>query len=253
MEAAYTALGVDPAKARYRWAHELTGSGDYWARVVRVAKTTSLARTKRAMSILGRGEEESQLDTAKLFYPSMQAADIFELPVDLAYAGIDQRRAHVLAREVAHHYQWPVPVAVHTPLISSLKGGGRMDPTTMGVERKMSKSDPTTAITLPATEEEIRQRIAGAFCPAKEVDGNPVVELARFVLFPWEGKLDIERAPKHGGPMSFATEAEFTAAWTSGTLHPQDLKGAVAAGLVRVLAPAHRYFAEHPNAAPAGF
>ncbi|MCI4353885.1 MAG: tyrosine--tRNA ligase, partial [Thermoplasmata archaeon] len=251
--AAFTALGVDPSKARYRWAHELTGSADYWNRVVRVAKTTTLARTKRAMSILGRSEDEAQLDTAKLFYPSMQAADIFELPVDIAYAGIDQRRAHVLAREVAHHYEWPVPVAVHTPLISSLKGGGRMDPTTLGVEKKMSKSDPTTAITLPATEEEIRTRLAGAFCPAKEVDGNPIVELTRHVLFPWEGKLEIPRAAKHGGPMSFATAEEFTTAWTGGGIHPQDLKGAVADGLVRVLAPAHRYFAEHPEAQPTGF
>jgi tyrosyl-tRNA synthetase len=253
MQAAYTALGVDPARARYRWAHELTGSSEYWARVVRVAKATSLARTKRAMSVLGRSEEEAQLDTAKLFYPSMQAADIFELPVEIAYAGIDQRRAHVLAREVAHHYSWPVPVGVHTPLISSLKGGGRMDPTTLGVERKMSKSDPTTAITLPATDEEIRTRLAGAFCPAKEVDGNPVVELARYVLFPWEGHLDVVRQAKHGGPLSFATESEFTTAWAAGGLHPQDLKGAVAEGLIRILAPAHRYFTAHPDAAPAGF
>ena len=252
-EAAYTALGVDPSRARYRWAHELTGRSEYWARVVRVAKSTSLARTKRAMSILGRSEEESQLDTAKLFYPSMQAADIFELPVEIAYAGIDQRRAHVLARETAHHYGWPVPVAVHTPLISSLKGGGRMDPTTMGVERKMSKSDPTSAITLPTTEEEVRTRLNGAFCPAKELDGNPVVELARHVLLPWEGKVEIERAPKHGGPVSFSSDAEFVAAWTAGAVHPMDLKASVATALGRILAPANRYFSEHPDAAPSGF
>jgi tyrosyl-tRNA synthetase len=239
MEAAFGALGVDPAKAKYRWAHELTGSADYWARVVRVAKATSLARTKRAMTILGRTEEESQLDTAKLFYPAMQASDIFELPVTIAYAGIDQRRAHVLAREVAHQYSWPVPVAVHTPLISSLKGGGRMDPATLGIERKMSKSDPSGAITIPSTPEEIRERIAGAFCPAKEVDGNPIVEIARSVVFPWEGRLEVPRAAKHGGPVGFEDEAGFTTAWTGGGLHPQDLKAAVAAALERILAPAN--------------
>ncbi len=252
MEAGFTALGVDPARARYRWAHELTGSSDYWARVVRIAKATSLARTKRAMTVLGRGEEEANLDTAKLFYPSMQAADIFELPVDLAYAGIDQRRAHVLAREVAHRYGWPVPVAVHTPLISSLKGGGRMDPATQTVERKMSKSDPSSAITLPAPAEEIAARVKGAFCPAKEVDGNPIVELVRFVLFPWEGRFELERSPAHGGPLAFASEAEFLAAWTSGSVHPADLKASVVPALDRVLAPSRRYFADRPDAVPAG-
>jgi tyrosyl-tRNA synthetase len=253
MQAAFTALGVDPGKATYRWAHELTGRSEYWARVVRVAKATSLARTKRAMTVLGRGEEESQLDTAKLFYPAMQAADIFELPVDLAYAGIDQRRAHVLAREVAHQYGWPVPVAVHTPLISSLKGGGRMDPATLGVERKMSKSDPSGSVTLPSAPEVVRERLRGAFCPAKELEGNPVAELALHVVFPWEGRLSIDREPKHGGPIAFETEANFVTAWQAGAVHPMDLKTSVAAALERILAPANAYFAAHPEANPDGF
>ncbi|MCI4368546.1 MAG: tyrosine--tRNA ligase [Thermoplasmata archaeon] len=253
MEHAFTALGVDPARAHYRWAHELTGRSDYWARVIRIAKATSLARTKRAMTILGRSEEESTLDTAKLFYPAMQAADIFELPVDLAYAGVDQRRAHMLAREVAHHYGWPVPVAVHTPLISSLKGGGRMDPEALGVERKMSKSDPTGAILLPSPPAEVQSRIGGAFCPAKEVEGNPVVELVQFVVFPREGRLEIPRAPKHGGPLAFETAESFNEAWTKGQIHPQDLKSATASALSRIMEPVGRYFEQHPGSAPAEF
>ncbi len=251
MEAAFTALGVDPARVRYRWAHELTARAEYWARVVRVARATSLARTRRAMSIMGRGEEESNLDTAKLLYPSMQAADIFELPVELAYGGMDQRRAHVLAREVAHQYGWPVPVAIHTPLLASLKGGGRMDPAEGTAERKMSKSDPASGIPVPSSTETLRARLDAAFCPAKEVDGNPVVEAVRFILFPWDGRFAVDRSPKHGGAVEFATEAEFLAAWTEGRLHPQDVKAAVAAALDRRIAPARRYFAEHPELAPA--
>ncbi len=250
MEAAFTALGVDPARVRYRWAHELTSRGDYWARVVRVARATSLARTRRAMSIMGRGEEESNLDTAKLLYPSMQAADIFELPVDLAYGGMDQRRAHVLAREVAHQYGWPVPVAIHTPLLSSLRGGGRMDPAEGTAERKMSKSDPGSGIPVPSPAETIRARIDAAFCPAKEVEGNPIVEAVRYIVFPWDGRFSVERSARHGGPVDFGSEEEFLAAWKEGRLHPQDLKAAVAAALERRVAPARRYFAEHPELAP---
>ena len=253
MQAAFTALGAGPSRVRYRWAHELTGTPEYWARVVRVARATTVARTRRAMSIMGRGEEEANLDTAKLFYPSMQAADIFELPVDLAYGGMDQRRAHVLAREVAHHYDWPVPAAIHTPLLSSLKGGGRMDPAEGTTERKMSKSDAASGIPIPASSEEVTTRIGGAFCPAGEVDGNPVVEAVRFIVFPWEGKFDVERAEKHGGPVSFDTEAAFTTAWTEGKLHPQDVKAAVAAALNRLLLPARAYFSSHPDVAPARF
>jgi tyrosyl-tRNA synthetase len=252
MRSAFQALGVSEGATRWRWAHELTGSSEYWSRVVRIAKTTSLARTKRAMTILGRSEEEEGLDTAKLFYPSMQAADIFELPVDIAYAGLDQRRAHVLAREVAHHYEWPVPVAVHTPLISSLKGGGRMD-ASVGIERKMSKSDPAGSISLPSTPEEVAARLKGAFCPAKEVEGNPVVELALHVVFPWRGRLTVARAPQHGGDRTFEHRGAFHAAWTAGEVHPADLKAAVSAELDEILRPVNEYFAHHPAESPATF
>ena len=237
MQATFEAFGLDPARTRYRWARELVGRSEYWSRVVQVAKATSLARTKRAMTVLGRSEEEEQLDTAKLFYPSMQVADIFELPVEIAYAGVDQRRAHVLAREVAHRSGWPVPIAVHTPLISSLKGGGRMDATTHSVERKMSKSDPSSAIALPASAGEIEERIRGAFCAAKEIEGNPIVEIARHIVFPWTGTLEVERPARHGGPVTYATAEEFLGAWRSGGLHPADLKASVARALVRILEP----------------
>jgi tyrosyl-tRNA synthetase len=253
MQAAFTALGVDPGRATFRWAHELVGSSEYWARVVRVAKATTLARTKRAMSVMGREEEESNLDSSRLFYPAMQVADIFELPVDLAYGGMDQRRAHVLAREVAHHYGWPVPVAVHTPLLPSLRGGGRMDPASGTVEGKMSKSDPGSGIPIPSGPKEVSSRIDAAFCPAKVVAGNPVVEIARYIVFPWEGKLTVDRAEKHGGPVEYADSAAFERAWTEGGLHPQDLKGAVTTALNRLLEPASRYFASHPELSTAMF
>jgi len=253
MQATFEALGADPAAVRFRWARDLVDSSDYWARVVRVGKATTLARARRAMSIMGRGEEEANLDASKVFYPSMQAADIFELPVDLAYGGLDQRRAHVLAREVAHHYGWPVPTAIHTPLLSSLKGGGRMDPIEGLVEGKMSKSDPHSSIPVTAEREEIAARVASAFCPAKAVEGNPIVEVVRYIVFPWEGRLAIERAEKHGGPLSFESVETFLTAWTDGRVHPQDLKAAVASALDRLVEPARRRLRGSAEAArPAG-
>jgi len=253
MQETFTALGAEPGRVRYRWSHELTGNSDYWARVVRAAKATSLARTKRAMSIMGRSEEESALDTSRLYYPAMQVADIFELPVEIAYGGMDQRRAHILAREVGEHYRWPVPTAIHTPLLSSLKGAGRMDTTEGTVERKMSKSDPSSGIPVPAERRVIAERLQHAFCPAKQVDGNPVVEIVRWIVFPWEGHLGVDRPAKYGGPVEFASEPEFVATWEQGNLHPQDLKVAVTDVLDRLLEPARRYFDAHPELSPAAF
>src|SRR5207302_10737939 len=73
---------------------------DYWAAVIDVSKNTTLARMQRSIDILGRQEGES-IDFAKLIYPAMQAADIFAPGVHIAHAGMDQRKAHVIARDVA--------------------------------------------------------------------------------------------------------------------------------------------------------
>lgn len=247
MAEAFAALGVGPDHVTIRWAHELIPQLPYWSRVLRIAKGLSLARTKRAMTLLGREETEEKLDTAKLFYPAMQAADIFELPVDIALAGIDQRRAHVLAREAAKSNGWPVPIGVHTPLISALTGGGRMDAGATAVDRKMSKSDPQGSIVVPSSRETIEARIRGAYCPAKEVEGNPIVEIARWIGFGEKGPLVVERSAQHGGTVTYGTEAAFLEAWQSGALHPGDLKPAVVALLAQEIAPVERHFAAHPE------
>lgn len=244
----FGSLGTTGA-IRFRWATDLVSQPTYWERVIRAAKAMSVARVKRAMTIMGRREEEAEVDAAKLFYPAMQVADIFELPVDLAYAGLDQRRAHVLAREVAHHHHWPVPVALHTPLISSLKGGGRMNMDEGGlVERKMSKSDPSSGIPIPAPDELVEERIRAAYCPAKEVEGNPVLEIAQHVVLPWRGEIPVERPARAGGPRTYTTPEELLGSWRAGEIHPMDLKGAVIRALQEILAPANRFFREHPEA-----
>lgn len=119
------------------------------------------------------------------------------------------------------------------------------------IERKMSKSDPAGSIVMPASEAVVDTRLKEAFCASKEVEGNPVLELARFVVLPWEGKLTVERPAKFGGTVVFSTEEELLTVWKEGKLHPQDLKGAVAAGIKRIIAPANAYFRDHPEALPA--
>jgi tyrosyl-tRNA synthetase len=118
---------IDSGKLRFKWASDMADSARYWERVLRVAKSSSLSRIRRAMTVMGRKEEEGDLDTSKFIYPAMQAADIFELEVHLALGGMDQRHAHMLARDAAEKLGWKKPTALHTPLLSSLSKGGRME------------------------------------------------------------------------------------------------------------------------------
>jgi len=63
---------------------------------------------------MGRRQEEVELDFSKLLYPAMQVADMFYLDVDVALGGLDQRRAHMLARDVAERLGLKKP-ARYTP------------------------------------------------------------------------------------------------------------------------------------------
>src|SRR3989442_1986256 len=76
----------------------------------------------RALPIMGRDMKTQDVETASLFYPCMQAADIFQMKLDVACAGIDQRKAHVLAREAGGKNGWGKPVSLHTPMLVGLAG-----------------------------------------------------------------------------------------------------------------------------------
>jgi tyrosyl-tRNA synthetase len=242
MEDCFEALGVPRDKVTYRLASELMDDITYWEKLINIGKVSSLSRVKRAMTIMGRTEDEAEVDSSKMLYPLMQAADIFQMDLDLAYAGMDQRRAHMLAREAADKLKWKKPVALHTPLLPSLKGGNRMDP----VGAKMSKSDPDSGILIHDSPEDIKRKISKAFCPP-EVDGNPILATAKMILFERRPTFVIDRPAKFGGKLEFKSYDELEATYAAGKLHPMDLKNGVAAGMVEVLEPVRHYFEKHPE------
>jgi tyrosyl-tRNA synthetase len=235
------AMGVRDS-AKFVWASDLIDHSSYWEKFIRISKASSLMRIKRAMTIMGRTEDEAEIDASKIMYPPMQAADIFELGVDIALAGMDQRRAHMLARDAAEKLGWKKPIALHTPLLVSLVGSGRMDP----VEAKMSKSNPDSAVFMHDSPEEIWTKIKNAFCPA-EVEGNPVMEIMKLIVFPRLGRVHIERAEKYGGPVDFSCYEDLRAVYASGKLHPQDLKKGAADAVSEILGPVREYFAKNPS------
>ena len=241
-EDCFRALGV-PDSVRFVTATDLVSDSAYWMDVIRASKAASVARIKRALTVMGRKEEEGDLDASKLIYPAMQVTDIHRLELDLALGGLDQRHAHMLYRDVAPRLQWKQVVALHTPLVGGLQGGGRMDP----VESKMSKSNPDGAILLPESPEDVGRKIEKAFCPPKEVDGNPVLDIAQHVLLPRDGVLRVERDAKYGGGAAFPTFEDLARAYAAGALHPKDLKAAVAQALNEALEPVRAYFAAHPE------
>jgi len=257
LKASLAALGGDPDNLEFVLGSDLYHHNDqYWETLVEVCKNTSLNRIERSISIMGRSEGES-VDFAKLLYPPMQVADVFMLRVNIAQGGMDQRKAHVIVRDVAKSLKiCPLtdakgnvikPVAIHHHLLLGLSKPPEwpVDPEKLRelrTQMKMSKSKPDSAVFIHDSPDEIRRKIRKAFCPP-ETDFNPVLDWAEHLIFHNnEQGLHVERTPENGGNVDFATFEELRDTYAAGKLHPGDLKNAVAQSLIDMLEPVRKRF-----------
>lgn len=247
----WKACGINPKKVEIIWAKDLMSPLDYWDRFMHVGKVTTIDRVKRAITIMGRKEGEN-LSAAQLFYPIMQVTDIFQMDVDICQLGMDQRRANILAREVAEKYGWKKPAVVHHPLVLGLQGmplGKNGANKEMIAEYKMSKSNPKSAIYMHDSYSEIKDKVKGAYCPEKIVDGNPLFNYIKLIILdkPTE-RITIERSPKFGGILEVEGYNELMDVYKKGKLHPLDLKAYVAEKLEEQIKPVREHFEKDKHA-----
>ena len=240
----YPEEGDGPGQLRFYWASQLMDSGDYWARVLRCSKGATLPMVRKTFTIMGRDEASSDHDLSKFYYPAMQAADIFELNIDVAIGGMDQRKAHMFMRDMASKWNWKKATCLHTPILSSLKASGvRMD----SFDHKMSKSDPNGALLLHDTLEMVQKKMRKAYLDPED-EQSPVYELAEHVVLPEFGHIQVTPNPKFGEPSTWNDLASFKAAVMDGTLHPFDAKMGVAAGVAAGLSSITEHFEDNPEA-----
>ena len=208
---------------------------EYWSELVKFTKHMSIARTMRTLTIMGRSEDDKKIDVAKLLYPAMQAVDIHSLDVDIAHAGMDQRKIHMLVREVFPKMKWKVPVAVHHKLLPGLsKPADISDSQILG---KMSKSDPNSGIFIHNNDDEIKKKISKAWCEEANIQNNPLLEIAKTVIFHEFNEMNVERPEKFGGNTSYFDYNQLEADFVGKKLHPGDLKQTVGNYLVKIVSP----------------
>jgi tyrosyl-tRNA synthetase len=259
IRASFMAVGGDPAKLNIQLASSFYSQNpmQYWEMVLAVQQHTTLKRMLRSIDIMGR-EAGEDVEAAKLVYPAMQVADIFFQKLDIAHAGMDQRKAHAIMRDVADKVNpgEPKPIAIHHPLLIGLQKPPQwplpsdVDQKDVIMSMKMSKSKSHSAIWVHDSPEEIQQKIAKAFCPERETQYNPILNWLGHLLF-WNRTTPfiIEREAKHGGNVEFETYEKLEAAYAAGDVHPADLKAAVSKELIALLEPVRAHFAKPEIAA----
>jgi tyrosyl-tRNA synthetase len=249
----WKAAGIDPKKVEFIFASDRMDKKEYWKRVVLLAKNTSVARTARALTIMGRKEGE-MTETAQYFYPMMQVSDIFELDLDMCQMGVDQRRAIILAREAGPKLGWKKPVMVTHHMLMGLTGQKEPEGFEASKERdmeissKMSKSRPDTCIFVHDTLEDMKRKVKKAFCEPKNISNNPMLDYSRHIIFRAFNEMSIERSKKFGGDLTFGSYRELEDAFRKGDLHPMDLKNGVAVHLDRLVKPVRDHFEKNSKA-----
>jgi len=197
---------------------------EYQMDVMRIAQASTINRGLRSMQEIARDFEHATI--SQLWYPLMQVADIKYLGVDVAEGGLEQRKVHMIGKDMVKILDHPF-VAVHTPLITSLKGPGQ----------KMSRSIPGTGVSVIDSPEIISKTIKNAYCPEKVAKENPILQIAELIIFPRIKKFKITRPEKFGGNLEVSNYKELEDMYAAGKIHPLDLKNAVAEHLEAIIKP----------------
>lgn len=221
---------------------------EYWKDVIKLSKSITLARNTRCLTIMGRSEGE-HLDFAQYLYPPMQAVDIKYLGPDLPHGGMDQRKVHVLARDVYPSLKWKKPVPLHHHLLMGLakiempESDNKLDRV---IASKMSKSKPWSAIFIHDSLQVIATKLRKAYCPPRQVEMNPIMELAKYIIFHDKEEFTVERRAKSS--LTFGTYDELESKYINGSIHPLDLKKSVAISISEILKPIREHFDIPSNA-----
>ena len=203
---------------------------EYMTKVFKAAQMITISRAQRSMAQISRNKDNHNV--AEALYPIMQAFDIRDLKADVAVGGLEQRKIHMLAREILPKMGYQTPVCIHIPLIHGTDGSDKMS------------SSKGNFIAVDDTPEDIKKKINKSFCPIGEVENNPVMEIAHYYIFVDNEKIEIKRPEKFGGDLSL-TEVELHNIYSEEKLHPTDLKNAVTTYLIEKLEPVRKYMQEN--------
>jgi len=198
---------------------------EYFEDILKLALKTTVNRGVRSMQQVARDIDDAKI--SQIIYPLMQIEDVKKLGVNFVLGGSDQRKIYMLGTELAKEINLQDAVYLFTPLIPGLKGPGS----------KMSSSVLDSFISIRDTQENIKKKMNKAYCITGDVENNPVLWIAKLIVFPKFDKIEISRSEKYGGNLKFEKYENLEKAFESGKLHALDLKNALSDYLEELIAP----------------
>ena len=232
-------MDVDNPNIEFLWSSdEINNNSDkYWSLVLDISTKFNLHRIKKCTQIMGR-DESDDLAASQIFYPVMQAADVFFLGVDICSLGIDQRKVNMLCREYANKIKRKFkPVILSHHMIMGLDGSD-----------KMSKSNPDNAIFMDDLPHDVKRKIKKAYCKPGQIEKNPILEYVKYIILEIDKEIVIERKEEWGGNIIYKDYSSLIEDYAQEKLHPDDLKNAVIKSVNKYLEPVRNHFTTNQHA-----
>jgi tyrosyl-tRNA synthetase len=211
-------IGVDLKKLEFVKGSDFQLKSEYMYDVLRLSVLSSINDATRAASEAVKTAKEGKVKVSGLIYPLMQAMDEQYLNTDIQFAGVDQRKIQVYAREFLPKIGYKPRIELMNPMIRGLVG------------KQMSSSIEATKIDLLSDEKLVAKKINSAECIAGDSD-NGIMALLKYLIFVLKKdkneKFVIERLDKYGGDLKYSDYFEVEKDFKEKKLHPLDLKNAV--------------------------
>lgn len=215
-------INVDVSKLEFVKGSDIQLNANYFNDLLKLSTLTNLNDAKRASSEGIKSAVGNNVKLSGMIYPLMQALDEEYLKVDAQFAGVDQRKIMVYAREYLPKIGYKPRIELMNPMIRGLVG------------EKMSSSIEGTKIDLLDNEEMIKKRINKADCVAGDLN-NGIMALLQYLIFGIKNDFIIERPEKYGGNLKYSSYKELEKDFVNKKIHPLDLKNSVAREIFNLL------------------
>ncbi len=221
-------IGVPLTKLKFVKGSDYQLKKDYTLDMYKMSALVTTRDTQRAGADVVKQTKTPKM--SGLLYPILQSLDEEYLGVDAQYGGMDQRKIFMFAGEnlpkIGHKKR------IH--LLSYLIPG-------LGKEGKMSSSDPNSKIELDDDSKTIKKKINKAFCTDGVVQGNGLLAILEFIIFPKlekDGKrFVINRPEQYGGKIVYDNYKDVEKDFSNNKLSSIDLKQGLGDELVKFLKP----------------
>ncbi|KAK3825505.1 MAG: tRNA synthetases class I-domain-containing protein [Benniella sp.] len=234
IKATLTSIGVPTERLKFVQGSSYQLTAEYSLANMKLCSKTTERDAKRAGAEVVKQVENPLL--SGLMYPGMQALDEEFLGVDAQFGGVDQRKIFILAEKVLPMLGYKKRAHLMNTMVPGLAGP------------KMSASDPDSKIDLLEAPEDVKRKLARAFCEEGNITENGILAFVKTVLFPLRsmgGKspsFAILRPEKFGGDAIYTNYEDLENDFKDKKVHPGDLKKAVTDAINELLAPIRKWF-----------